>query len=94
MNNSIDLTPISETLMSYVNPILTVVFTILGIFCLIRLIYLGVGYMKAADPTERSENGKKLVYWFFGIVICAAAVILVNVIFPILFDGQQLDLGN
>ena len=94
MNNSIDLTPISETLMSYVNPILTVVFTIIGIFCLVRLIYLGISAMKASDPTERSETMKKIGWWFFGIIICAAAVTIVNVVFPIIFNGQSLDLGN
>ena len=94
MDNTIDLTPVCDTLMSYVNPILTVVFTIIGIFALARLIYLGVQVIKVNDPNERSEVWKKILYWFLGLVFCALAVILVNVIFPIIFNGQTLDLGS
>lgn len=85
---------LTDLIMSWVNPIITLICIIVAIIATIALIINGVKIIREKDPNARQEHMKSLGYWFLGLVIVGVAVLAVNTIFPLIFSNTQLDIGN
>ncbi|MDE6473376.1 MAG: pilin [Ureaplasma sp.] len=89
-----DFSGLTDLIMTWVNPILTLAFVIVAIVATVALIVLGVKILREKDPAARQENIKHLGYWFLGLLITGISALVVNVIFPIIFDSVSLDIGS
>ncbi len=69
----------NSDLVSVITTILNVIVGLLGIICVVVIIFGGVQYMTSTGDAGKVKKGKDtILYGIVGLVICALAAVIVN----------------
>lgn len=82
VNGAADIQTVGDgngDLVSVITTILNVIVGLLGIICVVVIIFGGVQYMTSTGDAGKVKKGKDtILYGIVGLVICALAAVIVN----------------
>jgi len=85
-----DVTDTSAGLINFLSNIITLLFTLSGLFVFINLILAGYLYLSAGgDPQKIAQAGNKILFSIIGLIIVVASFIIAALLGQVIFKDPM-----
>ncbi len=79
-----------QNLISFLNQIISILYTLSGLFVLINLILAGYQYLSSnGDPQLITNAGNKILYSVYGLIFIAGSFVIAAALGQVLFNDPQ-----